>query len=286
MIKLKTIIIFSFLGVLFHLFSCEKDVTNVEVPIVQPQLVVASFLNPLDNTSRVYLSWSNPIFNNSDMAHHNENTAEVYIIKDGGEYKLSYKSGFYETEIGQMPIEVGEKYKLKVISDKSVDLNAETTIPPKPVFEISYMGMDSMISEKKGFQYEYIIYVKIKIQNPDKKGYYRIRPSGYIKTNQGLTNRGFSMPGNENRIIYGNYEGVLRLGFQNWGYGLGGAFSIDKIIITLDKGDETFYRYNNAIEHYSGIDVFTEPTQVYSNIENAFGVFCSYSTKKDSILLN
>ncbi len=269
-------------------FSCEEDVTNVDVPLVQPQLVVASFLHPDADSNRLYLSWSNPIFHNSDMHHRNEANAKVYIEKDGLEYKLHYSSGFYSIHKNQMSVEVGKTYKLKILCDNYETLSTETKIPPKPVFEISYSGKDSILSQKGMNSYEYIYYVKLKVQNPDPKGYYRIFASGTVETGMPPPNNNVTvllgLAGEENRLFYGDYEGTLRLSYQPNMY-ISNNVILKKIIIKIDKADETFYLYNHSLEHYNDIDIFTEPTQVYSNIEHAFGVFCSYNTRSDSLEL-
>jgi hypothetical protein len=274
--------------IIASLFACEEDVTNVDVPLVQPQLVVASFLHPDSDSNRLYLSWSTPIFHNSDMQHHDEANAKVYIEKDGIEYKLHYNSGFYSIHKNQMSVEVGKTYKLKILCDNSETLIAETKIPPKPVFEISYSGKDSIPSQKGMSAYEYVYYVKLKVHNPDPKGYYRIFASGIVETGMPPPNNIatviLSLAGKENRLFYGDYEGTLLLSYQANMY-ISNNTVLKKIIIKIDKADETFYLYNHALEHYSDIDVFTEPTQVYSNIEHAFGVFCSYNTKTDSLAL-
>jgi hypothetical protein len=58
-----------------------------------------------------------------------------------------------------------------------------------------------------------------------------------------------------------------------------------QIYINLEKVDETYYRYHNALSHYQGVDLFTEPTLVYSNVENGLGVFCSYHSMMDSVVV-
>jgi len=272
---------------LASLFACEKEVINVDTPVVQPQLVVNSFLNPDADSTLLFLSWSVPIFHNSDMNISYEDKAKVYIIENGKEHQLSYShhDNYYFIPKSSMRVKEGENYKLKILCDQSKDLTAETIIPPKPVFELSYLGMDSLPIEKSADSYKYIYSVKIKIHNPDNKGYYRILAKGLLKDESHpdeLYEINLNLIGKSNRFFYGDYEGVLEIKDESY-YMNPQSMFLKKIIISVDKVDETFYLYNHALENYSDIDVFTEPTQVYSNIEDAFGVFCSYNTKSDTL---
>ena len=41
--------------------------------------------------------------------------------------------------------------------------------------------------------------------------------------------------------------------------------------------DETYYRYHKTSSLISGDDPFSEPVQVYTNVENGLGCFCSFN---------
>lgn len=61
---------------------------------------------------------------------------------------------------------------------------------------------------------------------------------------------------------------------------------VDSYIVVLKSISEDLYKYNSSINKYNQTtdNPFGEPVQVYSNIENGFGVFGGYSEYKDSII--
>jgi len=268
------------LFLLFGIISCEKD-SNIDVPIVQPELVTACFLSPTPDDVRLYLSWSAPIFHTTVHDMPVEENATVYISDGVKKYKAQYDIGsqayiFYK---GTMQIKEGKKYTLSVSADKSKDLYAETIIPSKPVFDIAFQSFDS-IQNPNGMsnEYKYSYFVKLNIKNPEQEAYYRISVTASLSGPGGQSIISLAPAAGENRIIRGDYSGVLimrRYGFPEE--------RIKKIYVNLHKVDETYYRYHHALENYSSDDFFSEPTLVYSNVENGLGVFCSYNNKIDSV---
>jgi len=266
--------------VIFGIISCEKD-SNIDVPIVQPELVTACFLSPSSDYAELYLSWSAPIFHTTVHGMPPEEHATVYISNGTTKYKATNvgSSGQYFIPKGIMQIKEGVKYTLSVSADKSKDLYAETVIPSKPVFDIAFQSVDS-IRDPNGHSnaYSYNYFVNLNIKNPDPEAYYRISVTASLSGPGGSNIINLPPSGGENRIIRGDYSGVLimrRYGYPNE--------RIKRIYINLHKVDETYYRYHHALENYSGDDFFSEPTLVYSNVENGLGVFCSYNNKIDSV---
>ena len=269
---------------LLSLVACEKDAVNVDVPIVQPQLVVAGFLSPSLNETRLVLSWSAPIYNTTVHETPFEKDAKVFISEGSNEYQLNYtiSDEAYIISRADLPIIAGKKYSLRVESNKSKSLIAETVIPVKPVFSISYLGFDSVYKDNYYNKYDYYYYVKLKISNTENTAYYRINSWGYYESKQG--NDIYKMYSNskENRIIHGDYVGNIILQGSSRFEGS----ELRKIYVEVEKVDETYYRYHNGLENYSDIDIFTEPTLIYSNVENALGVFCSFNSIIDSLEIN
>ncbi len=283
---INKIISFSIITILaFGILSCEKTAENVDLPVVQPVLVANAFLNPENDNTSLYLTWSNPIFHNSDLTEKEEKNADVYIINQGVKYKMHYSNqeSKYLLSKNELPIIIGETYNLKIVSDKSETLTASTTIPEKPVFTTKFVRIDSIIEKTENYKSsEYIIYVDLHIKNPAPKAYYRI--TAYCK--QVVAGTGMQqiapcyIDGGNNRIIYGDYNKTLRMYPQ---YYTVDGMKFEKIYIIIEKVDETFYRYQHALENYSDLEFFAEPTQVYSNIENGLGAFCSHNIVVDSL---
>jgi hypothetical protein len=279
---MKTINYFLLLSIFWFLTACEKEAKNVDLPVVQPKLVVAAFLNPQEKQSNLFLSWSNPIYHNSDNTIQKEKDAKVFIEYLGNLYQMLYntQNERYEISKSQLPIKAGDTYKMIIKSDKvSQTLEAETIVPEKPDFEAKYIGMDSLLEEDYNYSYyEYRFFVDLKIKNSESPGYYRILAQG-VDNNGTLIN--FLISRNENRKIYGDMTERIYLSPDYFSENL----KLKKIFFTVQKCDETYYRYNHALEVYSDFDIFAEPTQVYSNVDNALGVFCSYNSITDTLIV-
>lgn len=281
---INKIISFSVITILaFGIISCEKTAKNVDLPVVQPVMVANAFLSPNEEFTSLFLSWSNPIFHNSDMNEKLVTDADVYIINQGVEYKMHYSNqeSKYLISKNDLPIIIGQTYKLRIESDKSKTLTASTTIPEKPIFKSKFVRIDSVIESGDGYRSsQYIIYVDLKITNPEPKAYYRI--TAYADVIDGGMKQITTcyIDGGNNRTIYGNFDQTLRMypSFYGWN-----GLSLKKIYMIVEKVDETFYRYHHALENYSDMDFFAEPTQVYSNIENGFGTFCSHNIVVDTL---
>lgn len=275
--------IIPFILLIFGIISCEKD-SNIDVPIVQPELVSACFLSPTVDGTRLYLTWSAPIFNTTVHEMPDEEHANVNISDGSNNYKAHYinGAGYYFIPKPMMEIKEGSKYSLSVTANKSKDLYAETIIPAKPIFDIAFQSLDSLHDPHGSpSAYNYTYFVNLNIKNPDSEAYYRISVTAKSYSSFGNNFVSLYPSGGENRIIRGDYSGILimqRYGFSNE--------RIKKIYVNLHKVDETYYRYHHALENYSGDDFFSEPTLIYSNVENGLGVFCSYNNKLDSVDVN
>ena len=280
---MKTIKYIVLLLTIISLGACEKEATNVDVPVVQPKLVVATFLNPHESYTSLYLSWSNPIYHNTNNQIKPETQAKVYIESEGVSYPVNYSpaNNRYEIAASQMKIVSGKSYHLKIESDK-VDqvLKAETIVPAKPDFTAEYKGMDSItIEDGYGSYTEYRLYVDLHIKNAEHPGYYRVIA-------QCLTQDGdlieLYMDGYQNKKIYGDFNERLNIWPE---YYDGNSFKPKELYISVQKADESFYRYMHSLEMNNDIEIFTEPTQIYSNVENALGVFCSFYSVTDTLVV-
>jgi len=261
------------------LVACEKD-SNIEVPKENPKLVSACFLSPTADGTDLKLTWSAPIFNTTVHQMPLEKNAKVYIIDGTNKLPLTYSvsNEVYHISKAQLQIVEGKKYKLQVESSKSETLTAETIIPAAPKFSISFQSFDSTHSQYDSQYYTYRYFVKLNITNPEDKAYYRITAwakgyyNGYKQTVSIYPAKG------QNRIIYGDYSKTLTFIITK-----STSDQYKKIYISVHKVDETYYKYHHALENYQGTDFFSEPTLVYSNVENGLGVFCSYNVVMDSV---
>jgi len=59
------------------------------------------------------------------------------------------------------------------------------------------------------------------------------------------------------------------------------------MVATLSSVSEDYYKYNVTLAKYEQTqgDPFAQPVQVYSNIENGFGIFGGYSSFSDTLII-
>jgi hypothetical protein len=57
------------------------------------------------------------------------------------------------------------------------------------------------------------------------------------------------------------------------------------IVVSLMSLSEDYFKYKLSLEKYQETagDPFAQPVQVYSNVENGFGIFGGYSVYRDSL---
>ena len=51
---------------------------------------------------------------------------------------------------------------------------------------------------------------------------------------------------------------------------------LDSLTIQLLTTDYHYYQYHISINNYESGNPFAEPTRIYSNVENGYGVFAGY----------
>ena len=64
--------------------------------------------------------------------------------------------------------------------------------------------------------------------------------------------------------------------------------SIETIYISTSSISQEYYWYETSYQNYmnaQGTGFFSQPVQVYTNIQNGLGVFAGYSTRIDSIVV-
>ena len=127
--------------------SCEKK-ANIEVPELDPELVVAGFIAPHTDTLRLKLTWTTPIYNHTygtddDLIKEEEN-ADVSFIYNGNIIKLNYDT----TERSYLALNtnynIGDEVELKIKYNDHAELTSTTIIPAEPKFDIKYIGIKTI----------------------------------------------------------------------------------------------------------------------------------------------
>ncbi len=260
--------------------SCESD-AEVDIPFEPVKLVLSTFINPDADTNYIYLSKSDPVFDQNSVF-----SDELFIndgivkISDGTqEVSLRYDNvmNAYYFRKNELDIDFNKNYNISAsainqtlnVSVKTIDSNS---------VNISNVTIDST-TRTDAFG-ETILTYKIRFNFNDpvsEENYYRISiiPTyisfdGTFTEYEYLSNDIYSDilmtdAGKNGSSILINHEYSSYIGgFSDFN------FAAFKIYIT--KIDADSYKYFRSLQNYTGDDPFSEPSLIYTNVPNGLGL--------------
>ncbi|ADR21552.1 hypothetical protein MATR_08180 [Marivirga tractuosa] len=294
---------FSLLSISF--FSCEKEV-EIDIDEEEQKLVLNTWLKP-NESPEVQISYSSFIFNKRGTGF--IDNARVLIFEDGIEMgELNHiNQGFYNNE--SIELKAGSNYEFEVLHDDYQRISSTEKIPSnlqdnevEIAYEINPNGSYSSNS--------YNTTVTIKIQDDgNEENYYlarvaqrttywnmgdedttSVRNFVYLEPIDPQTQDTY-LPNSGGHFIlsddiFNGKEYEMKLGAYN---DLRSYESISddstyyqatNYEIEFHKINRALYLYLITIDNNQYPGPFTEPTQMYSNIENGYGIFAtsSYTT--------
>lgn len=250
--------------------ACQKTVTNVDVPEVEPVLVATCFITPGMQQYSLQLSLSQPIFQDNDGQVHYVPDADVFIRSDAGSVQLTYDPTElrYKASAAALPIEEGKTYKLEVHAG-SRSISASCTVPVGGVtldtveFFERHEGPDSDVLRIIGRWQD----------KPGQRDYYRfyvedVYPADIDTAFQEVDDVMVSDADADGKRLspyveyYPPYEGdtVTTRSFE----------------VYLLHTDEHYYKYHDSRLQYQGDNPFSEPSIVYTNVNGGLGCFGAY----------
>jgi len=269
------------------LYSCEKTADNVDIPDIDPKIVVQSFLTENEDSIIVYVSWSTPIYGTSSYGFNDIKNAEVKITNNTDSIKLTYIAGntshyndygYYAGAAAPLNIKAGKSYTLDISEPKGNHITAKTTIPEKPNFTLSLLKIDSTKSDWAQYGYAYKFTYNFKSNNSNDVNYYTIKKTGYSNYYGG--------GGKDSIILNFIYQGSKYIKVQKGetiSLICNSYFPLDSAKVYIFHTDKSYYEYHKSIElNRGGDNPFSEPVIIYSNIKNGLGVFCSYNMDSKS----
>ena len=254
--------------------SCTKD-ADVKLPAVEPKLVISSFISPQDSIVKVEVTMSQPLYNNSNAGQFSAVSNATVQINDGTiTQTLAYDStgNYYFVNTSLFPITVGTIYYLTVLTPDGKNINASTTVPTlnSTLTYTSHQITDPYGSEK------YVIETSWN-DTPDTEDYYRIAfynkdyyPGDIDTTYWALLSENFSDKGKDG--------GAFNQNSEIYTYSSTGTVEGELYLIHASK---EYYLFHSKLldAAYSG-SPFSEPVQMYSNINGGYGVFAGYNSYK------
>ena len=270
----KIIYIISIAALLCFFSSCVKD-ADVKLPAVESKLVINSFISPQDTIIRVAVTLSQPLYNNSNAGQFfNVSNASV-LINDGVNSKtLIYNSieNYYSIGISQLPIVVGTTYYLTVSTPDGKNITATTSIPNAN----STLTFSSHYVNDPNQQDSTYSITTFWNDSPGTEDYYRV--SYYEKQfYPGAIDTSYSI------LFSGNYSDKDKDGTT-----LSDIFEVYKAYSIGNMGElylihatKEYYLYHTKLaDAANSLGPFTEPVQMYSNINGGYGIFAGFNQYK------
>lgn len=271
-------ILFGF-SILFS--ACETD-ADIEIPEQEAKLVVNAFLEPDAELQFVKVTMSDPIFDGSDIDSFNIiQNANVYVSDGTKRVKIFYDFNYnaYVLRKDSILIEHSKTYTIDVEYQGKQANTTITTISNLPILSAE-VKFDSLVEEDpfSGNYITYFGYVKWQDQG-DEINYYCIELFGLMKVSDTDTSR-VSLSdfyGNVYLSDEGKNGAVMNATIEAYMYTpefYGEQFVGYEIVLT--KTDEHYYKYFKSLQNYGGDDPFSEPSLIYTNINNGLGMVGSY----------
>ena len=263
-------ILFSLFFTAFLFNSCEKVVTNVELPQTTPKLVITSFISPNIDTLEVYISKSKPVFESQQVNNDFITNANIIISDESASATIPYDAYNYRYMLPASSFQIikGKSYKLSVSTPDGLSAEATCSVPAFVNNSLEIYSIDSISDSDRTF---------IKYRFTDIAGqenYYRVI-SNIDKAMVYFDD--YQIP--DILISDKNTDGNT-FSFQAE---IGKEIPLNIISVYLLTTDKDYYNYQKSISNYSSGDPFSEPTLIYSNVNGGLGVFCGYNQFRKSL---
>jgi hypothetical protein len=277
----------------FSITSCEKDIPFPEQD-VEPRIVVNATFST-DSLWKVHLSKSAPV--NQVGTPEDITDGSVIIKKETGETiaTLSHQAnGFYTAEGSPSS---GQRYTIEAQAPGLQSVSA-SSYQPKP---FSFSFVDSTRSTYLDFP---VVFIDLEIEdNADEENYYLIQVTQLIE----LPEEDYSFEFLPNHFVFDqNTENVdinSDNGFFERIYLPDAAFNGEKyttrfavgtdvidneidgeytFLISVSSVSSDLYKYTKTLEtyEYSNGELFSEPVEIFNNIENGLGIWGGEITKE------
>ena len=262
--------------------SCEQDAKNVDLPYEPPRLVIHAFITPGDSIKLTVTS-SAPIYNtiNSQIKPINDATVLIYIDENNPLQLTNIGEGVYMGSQDELEVVAGNTYKVKVTRNGYDQVTSECVVIDEPKFEISVTNIQIGIGQWGDSTAT--ITSKIKAIGTSDNIYYRVIPYGIIEQDGYKDSNELYSYNYESQYLKLNANDEITFKYETY---FTSYYKFNKIRFVVLKPDDHYYKYHHSLENYNGDDFFSEPSIIYTNIKNGYGVFCSYNRKDTVITLN
>ncbi len=267
----------------FFFAACTDFVDDVNLPQPTSELVIHGYLFPGMDTIDVHVQTTHPVF--SGATDYESQVVEDAIVRienpEGESFLLEYmpQKQRYMLPASQLEIREGEEYHLRVEHPDFPVATARATVPAiHSGFELVVLD-SSITSYSKWYDVETFIY-----DMPGVENYYILY--GYLSgenTVLGEEGEEYTEPFSRRVFPYDELISDKLLDGasipKNSSVYMGDGYMPKNLNFTLFSIDSHYYEYRQSILALDNLDIdpFATPVQLYSNIDNAYGIFSGYS---------
>lgn len=276
----KIIYIFLMLGVFQT--SCETE-ADIPIPQQDPKLVLSAFLQPGAEFQMASLYMSDPIFDGSNIDFTSMiQNAEITITDGTKKVKFNYDFNVFSYVIPKdsLTIEYNKEYTVTAKYDGKEVSSTIKTISNIPI-QLSDVKFDSLIEEDP-FGYStktYFGYAKW-VDPPEEKNYYCIEMFALVKNINGDSSRISLSDFYSNLYLSDEGKNGASMTATIEAYQYNSEFQENGYVgyeLLVTKVDEQYYKYFKSLQNYGGDDPFSEPSLIYTNVNNGLGIVASFA---------
>ncbi len=299
MVMFKRIISVSLIILLGFIFpSCMKEVVNPKLPSSGVRLSLQCYLSPDDSVSRAYLYLTRPLVGKSVDGTTDYPVGGRVLVTDGTDtawferrlepdypdFPINRKAYAHVLQNRDFPFVPGRTYKVVAMDTTGRQAWGSCTIPldEPPVFHLA-IDTAAPVGTVDRFPR---LRVRLKWPNLPGNNFYRALVSQTITrydpfedTVRTYQDNLYPSDGSEYLLKDESFGAdSLFTVFNGW---VTNEVEVDSssLLITLLQTDRAYYDFNLSLSRYWDTDFFSEPTQVYGNVQNGVGVVSAYRTR-------
>lgn len=279
------------------LFSCEKILTNYEIPNPGDKLTIEALLLSGDTISALVGESVYSLSNEVPYAG-NDYTVTLYAdnqLVDTLEARFIRTEEFYQGNttiqrdiyryFSEIVAETGKTYRLQASKKDFPSISGSTNLP-SPV-QVNYVSYDSTTAkysinfmDASGGEDFYRIRVLLKLQNSDE-----FNTVTMFYTDPTVESFGYTDPIDPEQEMTATEAYVrdefFQGGIKRFSFGVFESSSNTNLYFEVTRVNRDFYKFKSTLAlYYNSEDFFSEPVQVYSNVDNGYGIVAGGSATR------
>ena len=275
--------------VAFSFASCERDARNIDLPSIQPQLVVQGVISPQEPETKIYVSLSSPVFGTISSQDWIQNA--TVQISDGTttvplQLQFGASASYYVADSLKLKIQAGKTYTLWVSTPDGRNANSKCTVPfaadtssfkynwdTTSVYNASSGGIERTvrlnmewmdIAGGGNYYRSGADVITYPVNNPSQTIFQRMYNNSLSDLLTDKNKDGGLMARRDLIATVSEYFGGQTGSF---------SFKVKGIKMYLVNCDEHYYKFHEAANRNDSGDPFSEPVLVPSNIVGGLGYF-------------